>query len=98
MKEELTRLIERELSYDATLVYECDRCGNSPKSYWIDHKESLASVIAFYLGLKTTGIILTIIEEASYATDGDRKKDTEYIINRIDDEVMGLPTPKEEGK
>lgn len=90
MKEELLNFIQKEISYDASVEYSCDRCGNEPKRYWIDHRESLASNIAEKLGLKIRGDILNIIENASDRTNGKKNEDAEYIVAQIDDGIMGI--------
>ncbi len=89
MKKKLKNLIIKEISYDASLI--CRKCGQSDKSYWIDNKTSLAHTIAEFLGIKTLEILHSIINDASTMTQGKSDEDAEYIIQKIDDEVMGIP-------
>ncbi len=92
MKEKLIDVIKKELTYDATLIYECEHCGHAPKNYWIDHKESLSRFISAELNLKNPGQILEIIEDVSSVSKGDKNEDAESIVSKIDDEVVGIPS------
>ena len=94
MKKELIKLIKDNLSYDANCVYICDKCGNSPKRYWIDHKTSLASVIAEKLGLRRNDEVYRVIEDISIETKGDVNADAQKIVEVINAEVFTITSNK----
>lgn len=90
-KETLRKFIEKEITYDATYSYKCEKCGHqSGMHYWIDHREVLASNIATEMGLKTSGIICDVINNVSESTGGNKKNDALDIMELIDDQVMAL--------
>ena len=89
MKEELLKLIEDEISYDASFSYECEKCSHAPKNYWLDHKDTLARVIAEKLNLKDVTLIHRVLQ--SVYTKGNRKEDALYIVEEIDNHIIGIP-------
>lgn len=85
---ELAIFIQKELSYDANRVLHCPNCDYEQLSYWIDHKESLASNIAQFLGLKLTEPILDIIN--SIGTNGNNSDDAVKIAHIIASDIIKL--------
>lgn len=90
MNEEIIKLIKDNLSYDAHCIYTCDKCGNSPKKYWIDHKTSLASIIAEKLGLRKDDSVYRVIEDISIESMGDVNADAKKIAKVINAEVCNI--------
>lgn len=88
---ELAKVIEKEISYDAsghTPEERCPHCGKVIKEestwgYWIDHRGMLAQAIANHLGLGSA-MREAIDGQLSNATvTGNKKKDSLEIAKEI---------------
>jgi hypothetical protein len=90
MEKKLRELLINYLDYDASVIYECEKCGHERKRFWIDHRTVLAHNIAELLGIKMIEAIHEILQEASLMTRGDKKEDTDYIATKINEDIIEL--------
>lgn len=92
-KEELTKIIEKEISYDANecqAEIKCQHCSEIVRrqvlDHWIDHKSTLINSITHALGLRIDEQIERILDDV-YVT-GDAETDSKEIADKIFKELI----------